>query len=120
DNQFVRCFLFLWTLFNLIQSYFLELHSDEAYYWVYSRFLDWGYFDHPPMVAVFIRLGDALLHNELGLRLLTIITSGLSFHFLWLIVKRYGVNARWFIALFSSILIYHVYGFTSTPDSALF
>jgi hypothetical protein len=22
--------------------------DDEAYYWVYSKFLDWGYFDHPP------------------------------------------------------------------------
>jgi hypothetical protein len=120
DNQIIRCFLLLWTLFNLIQSYFLELHSDEAYYWVYSKFLDWGYFDHPPMVAVFIRLGDALLHNELGLRLFTIIASGLSFYFLWLIVKRYEVNARWFIALVSSVLIFHVYGFTSTPDSALF
>lgn len=29
----------------------LDLCPDEAYYWVWSRRLDWSYFDHPPMVA---------------------------------------------------------------------
>ncbi|MDB4926091.1 glycosyltransferase family 39 protein [Mucilaginibacter sp.] len=113
-------FLICWTVLNLIQAYTLELHADEAYYWVYSRFLDWGYFDHPPMVALFIRAGDSIMHNELGLRLITILTSSASIYILWLILKKYAVDAWAFILVVSGTLIFHIYGFTTTPDAPLF
>src|SRR5476651_1358638 len=90
-------FLLCWTILNALQAYTLEIHADEAYYWLYSRFLDWGYFDHPPMVAIFIRIGDSLMHNEFGLRLMTVLASTLSLYVLWLIIKRYQVEAKWFI-----------------------
>lgn len=35
----------------------LPLSADESYYWVWSRHLDHGYFDHPPMVAWLFALG---------------------------------------------------------------
>src|ERR1700744_3495304 len=113
---FLRC----WTVFNIAQAYRLEIHADEAYYWLYSRFLDWGYFDHPPMVAVFIWLGDHVMHNELGLRLITILTSTLSLYLLWLILKKYAVNAMMFILVVCSVLIFHIYGFITTPAAPLF
>lgn len=113
-------FLGIWTLINLIQASFVELHADEAYYWVYSRFLDWGYFDHPPMVAVFIKFGDTLFQNTLGLRLLSVISSSLSIYLLWKILSRYRENIYLFIALFSGVVLFHVYGFITTPDSPLF
>ncbi len=118
--QPVKYFLLVWTLVNLLQSYFTELHPDEAYYWLYSRFLDWGYFDHPPMVALFIRAGDSLFHNELSLRLLTVLSSTFSWWVLWQIVKKYQVEAKWFILVISSISIFHIFGFTTTPDAPLF
>ncbi|MBE7210000.1 MAG: glycosyltransferase family 39 protein [Gluconacetobacter diazotrophicus] len=47
------------------------LSPDEAYYWVWSHALAPGYLDHPPMVAVFIRLGTLLAGQDpLGVRLL--------------------------------------------------
>ena len=113
-------FLLCWTILNVIQAATLELHADEAYYWMYSRFLDWGYFDHPPMVAVFIRIGDSIGHNELCLRLLTVITSSISIYTLWLILKRYAVNAWAFVLVVAGVLILHIYGFTTTPDAPLF
>src|SRR3978361_794232 len=87
-------FLLCWTILNALQAYKLEIHADEAYYWMYSRFLDWGYFDHPPMVAIFIRIGDSLMHNELGLRLMTVLSNSLAIYLLWLIVKKYAVSAK--------------------------
>lgn len=116
----VKYFLLVWTLINLLQSYFTELHPDEAYYWLYSRFLDWGYFDHPPMVALFIRAGDSLFHNELSLRLLTVFTGTFSWWLLWQILKKYQVEAQWFVLVISSISIFHIFGFTTTPDAPLF
>ncbi|HTE01955.1 MAG TPA: glycosyltransferase family 39 protein, partial [Mucilaginibacter sp.] len=78
------------------------------------------YFDHPPMVALFIRIGDSIVHNEFGLRLMTVLTSSISIYILWLIVKRYAVEAKWFILVVSGIFIFHIYGFTTTPDAPLF
>ncbi len=51
------------AVISLFQAGFTELMDDEAYYWVYSRHLDWGYFDHPPMVALLIKMGYGLFHQ---------------------------------------------------------
>jgi len=46
----------------------LFLHSskllvEEAYYWNYAMHLDFGYLDHPPMVALLIKMGTLLFGN---------------------------------------------------------
>ena len=120
SDKTIWYFLLCWTILNALQAYKLEIHADEAYYWMYSRFLDWGYFDHPPMVAVFIKIGDSLIHNEFGLRLMTILTSTASVYLLWLILKKYAVDALAFILVMSGLLICHIYGFITTPDAPLF
>src|SRR3954467_9530609 len=109
SNQILAYFLICWTALNILQAFTLEIHADEAYYWMYSRFLSWGYFDHPPMVAIFIRIGDKLMHNELGLRLMTIITSSLSIYILWLILKKYAVEILPFIMVTGGIFIFSIY-----------
>ena len=119
-NKIIIYFLIFWTILNVIQAYTLELQGDEAYYWLYSRYLAWGYFDHPPMIAFFIRLGDSLIHNELGLRLLTVLTSSASVYMLWMILQKYRVDAIAFVLVISGIFIFHIYGFTTTPDVPLF
>jgi len=120
SNKPLWYFLLGWTILNIIQASTLELHADEAYYWMYSRFLDWGYYDHPPMVALFIRFGDSIMHNELGLRLLTVIASTASFYILWLIIKKYSTDVRLFILVVAGMFMCHMYGFTTTPDAPLF
>lgn len=119
-SRTILFFLLAWTILNAMQAYTLELQGDEAYYWLYSRYLDWGYFDHPPMVALFIRIGDSLWRNELGLRLATVLASSASVYLLWLILKKYGVDVKAFMLVISGVFIFHIYGFTTTPDAPLF
>ena len=38
----------------------MELRTDEAYYWTWSKEGVLSYLDHPPMIAWFIRLGTAI------------------------------------------------------------
>ena len=46
------------------------LAFDEAYYWQWSKNLAWGYYDHPPAIAFFIRAGTAICGDtSLGVRL---------------------------------------------------
>ena len=55
----------------------LELTFDEAYYALWSRSLAFGYLDHPPMVALFIRASTALFGgSELGVRALSLLLVG--------------------------------------------
>ena len=32
----------------------IDLYVDEAYYWGWSKALDWGYFSKPPVIAAMI------------------------------------------------------------------
>ena len=55
----------------------LELTFDEAYYTLWSRFLSFGYLDHPPMVALLIRASTSLFGgSELGVRALSLLFVG--------------------------------------------
>ncbi|MFQ5445162.1 MAG: ArnT family glycosyltransferase, partial [Nitrospinales bacterium] len=58
----------------------LELSPDEAYYWDWSRHLQLSFYDHPPMVAVFIYLSTWLGgHSEFFVRLTAVLSvAGLS------------------------------------------
>src|SRR5882724_431512 len=52
------------------------LTFDEAYYWMWSKHLAFGYYDHPPGVAVLIRLGTMIAGDtELGVRLVSILLA---------------------------------------------
>ncbi len=64
--------LLAWSAINFWQAAQLELINDEAYYWMFSRFPDWGYFDHPPMVAWWINIGS-WAGGEIGVRLASLI-----------------------------------------------
>ena len=56
----------------------LDLYADEAYYWLWSRHLAAGYFDHPPMVAWLIRLSTSFVGGELGVRILFVACGALA------------------------------------------
>ena len=96
-------YLIFWVVLNLIQAFFSELIHDEAYYWFYSTEMEWGYFDHPPAIAFFVKLGYTFFENELGVRLATVFMSAAT---LWLIWKTINGNnpALFFVLVFSTII----------------
>ena len=123
-QKFPVLFLYiLLTVFilNLIQVNFTQLLFDEAYYWYYARDLDWGYFDHPPMVAFLIALGSVFFDNELGIRLMSCFLGVGTMCILWLLVdhpKKRDFIPHFFVLLLSMTLV-HAYGFLMLPDTPL-
>ncbi|HLP49304.1 MAG TPA: glycosyltransferase family 39 protein [Chitinophagales bacterium] len=105
------------VLVNMVQCCFTELLHDEAYYWLWSKDLAWGYFDHPPMVALFIRLGDVMMHNELGVRLLFILANAATVYLLYHIIKP--AHLQLFYGLLLSITPLLALGFFAVPDIPL-
>lgn len=64
------------VLLRLVAAAFTPLTFDEAYYWTWSKHLAGGYYDHPPMVAVVIRLGTLIAGDtEFGVRLVSILLA---------------------------------------------
>src|SRR3954454_17677343 len=61
---------------RLVAAAFTPLTFDEAYYWMWSKNLAGGYYDHPPAVAYVIRAGTMIAGDtELGVRLASILLA---------------------------------------------
>lgn len=110
-------FYLAWCLLNLIQAAYTELFDDEAYYWIYSRFPDWGYFDHPPLVALLIKAGYALFPNELGVRFfIVLLNTATIFITQQLLAKK---DDYLFYAIACSIAVVQIGGIIAVPDIPL-
>ncbi|MGM1054982.1 MAG: ArnT family glycosyltransferase [Bacteroidota bacterium] len=119
QTYFVLGFLLIWAILNLLSAAFTGLAHDEAYYWMYSQNLDWGFYDHPPAIAIMIKAGYFLFENAFGLRLVNVLTGCVSLFLLWKICTKYGEDFLLFVSLISGIIIFHVYGFIVVPDGPL-
>jgi hypothetical protein len=110
---FYGCWLFL----GLVQSGLTELQDDEAYYWVYGQYLDWGYFDHPPMIGLLIKMGYAIFPNELGVRLFPLLLNVLSLVLIEKLLEKKNPLLFYVIAL--SVAVLQITGFAAVPDTPL-
>jgi len=111
------------TLLRLILAGIIPLSPDETYYWLWSVNLQPGYFDHPPMVALWIRAGTSLLGpTPLGVRFLGPLAAAVGSVLLWragedLFPKRHaGLLAA---ALLNATLMLGVGAIIMTPDTPL-
>ncbi|MBW8270664.1 glycosyltransferase family 39 protein [Caldovatus aquaticus] len=112
------------TGLRLLLAALVPLAPDEAYYWVWSRHLQPGYLDHPPMVALWIAAGTALLgETPLGVRLLGPLSVALGSVLLAraaaaLFPDRPGCGP-WAAALLNATLALGVGAVVMTPDTPL-
>ncbi|WP_121352868.1 ArnT family glycosyltransferase [Flavisolibacter nicotianae] len=112
-------FLLFWLVLNLLQVAFMELTSDEGYYWFYAQHLQWGYYDHPPLVAVMIRLGSFLFPGELGVRFFNVLLSTAALAlFFSLLPERIKHTNRTYLVMLSAPLL-HYLTFLVFPDGPL-
>jgi len=124
----IFCILFV----HILLAMYIGLSPDEAHYALYAKFLDWSYFDHPPMVGWLQYTFYTLSESELSLRILPLLSWLLS---LALIIKMTQkiksylncqnndfkengfVRASVLIYLFSPLL--HLLSFALVPDTLL-
>ena len=57
------------TALRIVYASVMELRTDEAYYWTWSKESALSFLDHPPMIAWFIRFGTSIFGDtNLGVR----------------------------------------------------
>src|SRR5713101_42428 len=111
------------TVLRLIYAHVLDLRTDEAYYWTWSKESALSFLDHPPMIAWFIRFGTAIFGDtSLGVRFAGILAMLVTQLLLADIVRRvtHDVRAVVFAVLMPEAALY--YGLLMakvSPDTAM-
>lgn len=120
-----------WVLFllaviiigNVAGLFLVGAHTDETYYWVWSRRLDLGYYDHPPLVAWMVRLFSEVLGQGLaGLRAPAVLAWGASAFVVFQLARNcFSHPAAGWLALLvlTSLPIFQVGFHIVGPDSPL-
>lgn len=109
--------ILIWLVLNLVSASFTLLYTDETYYKLFANQLSFGYFDHPPMIALFIWLGSHISNNETGVRLLSVSSVAAA---LYLTYRLSSVQkpVLFMFAIFS-IFALNLLGFMALPDAPL-
>ena len=121
-DALVAVWLGVWWVCNLLQAGLTELANDEAYYHMFAEQLAWGYFDHPPMTALLVRLGGLVAGGELGVRLFFTLLQPLYLYVFWRLVRPAEATRRdaaLYVMLSAATLILELYGFIAVPDGPL-
>src|SRR3989440_10228996 len=80
---------------RLVYAGVIELRTDEAYYWTWSKESVLSFLDHPPMIAWFIRFGTAIFGDtNLGVRFAGILAMLVTQLLLADIVRRVTHDVR--------------------------
>jgi len=110
------------TALRLLAAGTIHLTEDEAYYRLWAQHLQFGYLDHPPMIAWWIRLGELIAGDTpLGVRLIPVLGSGLSTWLIGDLTRRLGAEPR---TAFRAALWYNATltvclgGMLAIPDAA--
>ncbi len=83
------------TLMRMLYAGAIELRTDEAYYWTWSKENVLSFLDHPPMVAWFVRFGTAIFGDtNFGVRFAGLLAMLFTQLLLADIVRRVTHNCR--------------------------
>jgi len=128
-TKHIGFWLLIWGVLDLLCALFCEIHADEAYYRLYGQFLDWGYFDHPPVVGLMTAISGALVPEtslmlkNLSVRLVTVLIHMATVYVVWNTIEEKVRNSPsslfYFLLVAASIPMFCAYGFMTTPDAPL-
>lgn len=111
------------AILRLAYINFLPLADDEAYYWQWSRHLDWGFHDHPPMIAYLIAAGTRFAGaNEFGIRLLPTLLASATIWLVFRLATRVAGSTRaglWAAGTFAAAPMMASGSVLATPDAPL-
>jgi 4-amino-4-deoxy-L-arabinose transferase-like glycosyltransferase len=116
-QQLLKYRFHLWFIVALLQAAFTDIFHDEAYYWLWSKHLAWGYFDHPPMIAWIIRIGTLFGDQEIFVRLVVVLMNLVFIYLLEKLVAPKNLLLFWKIIL--SVFVLQIGGIIAVPDLPL-
>jgi 4-amino-4-deoxy-L-arabinose transferase-like glycosyltransferase len=115
------CLIAILIAIRFALAAYLPLSFDEAYFWLWSKHLAVSYYDHPPLIALAIRLGTLIFGDtEFGVRAIPLLASVGASWAVWrsaailLADEQSGVTA---CCLFNATLMVSAETIGATPDA---
>ncbi|WP_164730036.1 ArnT family glycosyltransferase [Rhodomicrobium lacus] len=100
-----------------------DLAEDEAYYWMWSKHLAAGYYDHPAMIAWWIRAGTEIFGDTaFGVRFVGLLSTVAGSYLLWrasLALFADRAAALLAVVWMNGTILSAAAGIVSTPDTPL-
>jgi 4-amino-4-deoxy-L-arabinose transferase-like glycosyltransferase len=87
---FILGFAAIKFAFHLFASAHYHYFRDELYYIACGRHLDWGFVDHPPLIAIYARIGELLGPSLRGFRFLATMAGTLRIVLTGVLAARLG------------------------------
>ncbi len=125
SSLYLPCIVFLVLLLTGLRCWvagYMDFETDEPYYWVWSQHPALSFYDHPPMVAVFIRAGTALFgHYAFALRsmaLLAMLLTSLLVYQMALVLfddRRIAATSMLWFAVMPHTAFFSIISFPDTP-----
>src|SRR5882757_6804862 len=106
----VAALIALLTAMRMVYAGVIELRTDEAYYWTWSKENVLSFLDHPPMIAWFIHFGTAIFGDtNFGVRFAGLLAMLVTQLLLADIVRRvtHDFRAALLAVLMSEAAIYY-------------
>lgn len=120
-QRWLLLFVLAVTLARLAAAAIVPLSEDEAYYRLWAEQLQLGYYDHPPMIAWWVRAGMLVAGDDpLGVRLLPVLSSGLVSLVVFDIAAQLGAGGRVAsraVVWFNATLLIGAGGALAVPDA---
>jgi dolichol-phosphate mannosyltransferase len=107
---------------RLVYAGSVEMMPEETYYWNYSRHLDLGYLDHPPMVAWLIRVATTVFgQTEFGVRAGALLCGTITSIFVYKLTRNLfgAATALGALLLVQALPFFFLSGLLMTPDTPL-
>lgn len=98
-----------------------QLSFDEAYYWTWSRHLDYWYYDQGPMIAWILRLFTLLTSSVVTIKLVAITCSSVFLYFGYRLISEL-IDTRtglYWLAVIMSTPLFLLGGAISTYDAPM-
>ena len=96
-NNYLFLLIFIIFCIRIIGLYFspLEVQGDEAQYWYWSTYFDWGYYSKPPLVAWIIGFFTSIFGNSIFiLKLPSLLAHFLTSFVLFNLSKAFNRNTE--------------------------
>ena len=124
ENREILLLIAFFSILRLAVAPFFGLGVDEAHYFLYARYLDLSYVDHPPLVGwvhalFYYPLGTSEFLVRLPAILLFAFTTYLLYRFILLLARSKRIALLGTLAVSSSFL-FNALSFMLLPDSFLY
>ncbi|MGB0870903.1 MAG: glycosyltransferase family 39 protein [Flavobacteriales bacterium] len=122
DKKTIFYILFSFAIIRFLVCILMGVQPQDVYYFYYAENLDLSYFDHPPMIAYFLKISTTIFGKSAAvLKLTDFVFSTGTLYFFYKLSKYFLSERRAIFStlIFGSSLLLSLLSIISTPDVPL-